>query len=180
MATGTVKWFNAQKGFGFIQPDDGSKDVFVHITAVQAAGLTDLSDGQKVSYDVVAERGKQAASNLKLAWSRPAGAPAPTYSGCATLSAGREAGEEHLFGKYVMVKRRKEEQIVGVLEFGGRTSEDPDVVAWLAEHKARKGGKIRIGEGGKGVRVAFTKGSDMALWKARYEQALKSKKSTGS
>ncbi len=67
MATGTVKWFNPDKGFGFIQPQDGSKDVFVHITAVQSAGLTGLNDGQKVSFDVVTERGKQAASNLKLA-----------------------------------------------------------------------------------------------------------------
>jgi len=66
MASGTVKWFNAQKGFGFIQPDDGSKDVFVHITAVQAAGLNSLNDGQKVTYEVVTERGKQAAANLKL------------------------------------------------------------------------------------------------------------------
>jgi len=67
MATGTVKWFNPEKGFGFIQPQDGSKDVFVHITAVQAAGLNSLSEGQKVSYEVITERGKQAASNLKLA-----------------------------------------------------------------------------------------------------------------
>ena len=67
MATGTVKWFNATKGFGFIEPQDGGKDVFVHISAVQAAGLNGLNDGQKVSYDVVAERGKQAAANLKLA-----------------------------------------------------------------------------------------------------------------
>ncbi len=66
MAIGTVKWFNPDKGFGFIQPQDGSKDVFVHITAVQAAGLTQLNEGQKVSYEVVAERGKQAAANLKL------------------------------------------------------------------------------------------------------------------
>ncbi len=66
MAAGTVKWFNGDKGFGFIQPQDGSKDVFVHITAVQAAGLTGLNDGQKVTYDVVTERGKQAASNLQL------------------------------------------------------------------------------------------------------------------
>jgi CspA family cold shock protein len=66
MASGTVKWFNAQKGFGFIQPDDDSKDVFVHVTAVQAAGLDGLNDGQKVSYEVVTERGKQAAANLKL------------------------------------------------------------------------------------------------------------------
>ena len=66
MANGSVKWFNATKGFGFIQPQDGGQDVFVHITAVQAAGLTVLNDGQKVSYDVVAERGKQVAANLKV------------------------------------------------------------------------------------------------------------------
>lgn len=66
MATGTVKWFNADKGFGFIQAQDGGKDVFVHITAVQAAGLSNLNDGQALSFDVVTERGKQAASNLKL------------------------------------------------------------------------------------------------------------------
>jgi cold shock protein len=65
MATGTVKWFNAQKGYGFIQPDDGSKDVFVHVTAVQRAGLTTLNEGQKVSFDVTAERGKPAANNLQ-------------------------------------------------------------------------------------------------------------------
>jgi CspA family cold shock protein len=65
MPTGTVKWFNATKGFGFILPSDGGKDVFVHITAVQKAGLTGLNDGQKVSFDVVNERGKAAASNLK-------------------------------------------------------------------------------------------------------------------
>ena len=67
MAIGAVKWFNADKGFGFIQPQAGDKDVFVHITAVQAAGLQGLNDGQKVSYDVVSERGKLAAANLKLA-----------------------------------------------------------------------------------------------------------------
>ena len=67
MATGTVKWFNAQKGFGFIQPTDGSRDVFVHVTAVERAGLAGLTEGQKVSFDVVTERGKQAAGNLKLA-----------------------------------------------------------------------------------------------------------------
>jgi CspA family cold shock protein len=65
MATGTVKWFNTTKGFGFIMPQDGGKDVFVHITAVQAAGLNGLNEGQKVSFDVVTERGKFAASNLK-------------------------------------------------------------------------------------------------------------------
>ena len=66
MASGTVKWFNATKGFGFIQPDNGGKDVFVHITAVQAAGLDGLADGQKVTFEVVQERGKESASNLKL------------------------------------------------------------------------------------------------------------------
>ena len=66
MATGTVKWFNPTKGFGFIQPESGAGDVFVHISAVQAAGLNGLEDNQKVSYDVVTERGKQAAANLKL------------------------------------------------------------------------------------------------------------------
>ena len=66
MAIGTVKWFNPDKGFGFIAPQDGGKDVFVHITALQAAGISSLNDGQKVSYDVVNERGKMAAGNLKL------------------------------------------------------------------------------------------------------------------
>ena len=61
MASGTVKWFNAQKGFGFIQPDNGGKDVFVHISAVERAGLQGLHEGQKVCYDVVNERGKDAA-----------------------------------------------------------------------------------------------------------------------
>jgi CspA family cold shock protein len=67
MATGTVKFFNSQKGFGFIQPTDGSKDVFVHISAVEKAGMRTLMEGQKVSYEVVTERGKQAAGNLSLA-----------------------------------------------------------------------------------------------------------------
>ena len=66
MATGTVKWFNAQKWFGFIQPSDGGKDVFVHISAVEQAGLSNLAEGQKVSYDLVTtDRGKTAAGNLK-------------------------------------------------------------------------------------------------------------------
>jgi CspA family cold shock protein len=67
MATGTVKWFNPDKGFGFIQPEDGGKDVFVHITAVQAAGLSGLNENQGVAYEVVTERGKQAAANLRPA-----------------------------------------------------------------------------------------------------------------
>ncbi|MDB5431713.1 MAG: cold-shock protein [Caulobacter sp.] len=65
MATGTVKWFNTTKGFGFIQPEDGGKDVFVHISAVEKAGLRGLNDGQRVSYEVRDERGKAAAVDLK-------------------------------------------------------------------------------------------------------------------
>lgn len=65
MATGTVKWFNKVKGYGFIQPSDGGKDVFVHITAVERAGMDTLNEGQKVSYEMMTERGKTAASNLK-------------------------------------------------------------------------------------------------------------------
>jgi CspA family cold shock protein len=68
MATGTVKWFNGQKGFGFIQPSDGGNDVFVHISAVERAGLTGLGEGQKVSYEVKTDkmRGKTSAENLAL------------------------------------------------------------------------------------------------------------------
>ena len=67
MATGTVKWFNATKGFGFIQPDAGGQDVFVHISAVQRAGMTDLPEGQKLTYELVADKrsGKMSADNLK-------------------------------------------------------------------------------------------------------------------
>jgi len=67
MAIGTVKWFNPAKGYGFIQPENGSKDVFVHISAVERAGMDGLAEGQKVSYEVVTERGRQAATNLKAA-----------------------------------------------------------------------------------------------------------------
>jgi CspA family cold shock protein len=67
MATGTVKWFNNQKGFGFIQPETGGSDVFVHISAVERAGMSTLNEGQRISYDVVNERGKNAAANLKSA-----------------------------------------------------------------------------------------------------------------
>ena len=66
MASGTVKWFNATKGYGFIQPDTGGKDVFVHISAVEKAGFTSLVEGAKVSYEVVANRGKESAENLRL------------------------------------------------------------------------------------------------------------------
>ena len=65
MANGTVKWFNAQKGFGFIQPESGGKDVFVHISALEAAGMRSLNEGQKVSYDIASERGCESAANLK-------------------------------------------------------------------------------------------------------------------
>ena len=65
MAQGKVKWFNAQKGFGFIQPEDASKDVFVHISAVERSGLSTLREGQKVSFEIQQERGKSAATNLK-------------------------------------------------------------------------------------------------------------------
>ena len=69
MSLGTVKWFNSQKGFGFIQPDDDGKDVFVHISAVERAGISNLNEGQKISYDVVADRrtGKSSADNLRSA-----------------------------------------------------------------------------------------------------------------
>ncbi len=69
MATGTVKWFNGQKGYGFIQPDEGGADVFVHISAVQRSGLAGLDEGQKVSYEIVQDKrtGKNAADNLQTA-----------------------------------------------------------------------------------------------------------------
>jgi len=66
MATGTVKWFNPTKGYGFIQPQDGSRDVFVHISAVERAGLSSLNEGQTIEYEIVSNRGKQSAENIKV------------------------------------------------------------------------------------------------------------------
>ena len=66
MATGKVKWFDAKKGFGFITPDDGGKDAFLHVSALQAANVQSVSDGQAVSYELTEQRGKQAASDIQL------------------------------------------------------------------------------------------------------------------
>lgn len=66
MATGIVKWFNPNKGYGFIQPDNGGADVFVHVSAVEKAGLNSLGEGQKVSYDMLSQKGKQSAGNLQI------------------------------------------------------------------------------------------------------------------
>ncbi|MEO0637411.1 MAG: cold-shock protein [Pseudomonadota bacterium] len=65
MATGTVKWFNTTKGYGFIEPDEGGKDVFVHISQVQRSGMTEVTEGQKLSYELVEDRGKTSAGNLQ-------------------------------------------------------------------------------------------------------------------
>ena len=67
MSTGTVKWFNEQKGYGFIQPSDGGRDVFVHISAVERAGMSTLNEGQQINYELVTERGKTSAANLSVA-----------------------------------------------------------------------------------------------------------------
>jgi CspA family cold shock protein len=67
MATGVVKWFNTQKGYGFIQPEDGGRDVFVHISAVERAGMSSLNEGQKINYELVTEKGKTSAANLTVA-----------------------------------------------------------------------------------------------------------------
>jgi CspA family cold shock protein len=66
MATGTVKWFNPTKGYGFIHPQDGSRDLFVHISAVERAGLSSLNEGQTIEYEIVSNRGKQSAENIKV------------------------------------------------------------------------------------------------------------------
>jgi CspA family cold shock protein len=66
VASGIVKWFNPTKGYGFVQPSDGGKDVFVHISAVEKAGLSSLNEGQQISYDIVSNRGKESAENIKV------------------------------------------------------------------------------------------------------------------
>jgi len=66
MASGTVKWFNPMKGYGFIQPQSGGKDIFVHISAVEKAGLSTLNEGQQLEYEIVSDRGKESAGNLKV------------------------------------------------------------------------------------------------------------------
>jgi CspA family cold shock protein len=66
MNTGTIKWFNATKGYGFIQPDDNSKDVFLHISALEAAGLNDIKEGQRLSYEIESNKGKESAIKIKL------------------------------------------------------------------------------------------------------------------
>ena len=79
-----------------------------------------------------------------------------------------------------MVKRRKEEDIAGVLEFAGRAETDPEFVGWMADHRARNGGKLRVSLGGTGVRVMFAKQADMDFWKQRSDQAAKAKKTTAA
>ena len=79
-----------------------------------------------------------------------------------------------------MVKRRKDEDIAGVLEFKGRSSDDPEFVAWLTEHKDAGGGKIRVAQGGTGVRVMFSDKADMATWSTRAEQLTRGRKLAGS
>jgi hypothetical protein len=79
-----------------------------------------------------------------------------------------------------VVKRRRQEEIAGVLEFEGQTPEDPEFKKWMEDHRSRNGGKVRVSQGGTGVRVMFSKEADMAFWKARYDQALRGKKPAAS
>jgi cold shock protein len=86
MATGTVKWFNAQKGFGFIEPSDGGKDVFVHVSALERAGLSSLKEGQKIKYEIARDRGKEWLRTCR--WSSNLHQSRPWNSGTATPSFG--------------------------------------------------------------------------------------------
>ena len=100
MATGTVKWFNPAKGYGFIEPEDGSKDAFVHISAVERAGLTTLNEGQKVEYDLVpGQGGKSAADNLIDLSSGEGAAPAPAAA--AAPVAEETSGDDDAAGESV-------------------------------------------------------------------------------
>jgi small subunit ribosomal protein S21 len=87
MAVGTVKWFNPTKGYGFIQPQGGGKDVFVHISAVERAGLSSLNEGQAIEYEIVSNRGKESADNLKVRWPRPVTQSISTarHNSCITI-----------------------------------------------------------------------------------------------
>ncbi len=76
-----------------------------------------------------------------------------------------------------MVRRHKEEEIAGIIEFEGRGSQDPVLLEWLADHRTRNGGKIRVSQGGKGTRVMFSKAADMAFWQQRSDQLTKARKS---
>jgi len=108
MTTGTVKWFNAQKGFGFIQPNDGSNDVFVHISAVERAGLSGLGEGQKINFEIKTDkmRGKVSAENLALAWYR--GAVSRMYwNGHPARSILGLSGFCRLRGRWAMSTRRR-------------------------------------------------------------------------
>ena len=79
-----------------------------------------------------------------------------------------------------MVRRHKEEEIAGILEFEGRDTEDPVLLEWLADHRARNGGKVRVSKGGKGARVMFSKAADMAFWQQRSDQLVKGRKAAAS
>jgi CspA family cold shock protein len=126
MSTGTVKWFNPTKGYGFIQPQGGGQDVFVHISAVEKAGLSRLNEGQKVEFEIVSNRGKSSAENLKVKWSdgeAPSDRHAPT-----TIFVQRRDGthrsvhQPHLRAAYRVSKIR----------LSGWPSEPPDFDHWQA------------------------------------------------